>query len=615
MKTKLFLLTFVVFNLGLVYGQSFQDVTEAESEEEVNEICESLYLGFSGTPIEIENIINEIVNTAGVSNGGFELAQCSNINNAIAKMLTDKDGNEVRYIIYDAEWLQSFNKKTLTDWSGTFVLAHEIGHHLNGHSLNNGSSIPKFELEADYFAGRALANLGATLDETIAVMDDQPVKASYSHPARADRIKQARAGWKSITNKSLTITVKKEEVSEIAREIVAMIEEKLSSATTLSEEDLEKTIKQLELVRGPRYYKGYTEDIRYFEAVTLSGLNEPEQAMDSYINYLSIEGLKEEKRIAQISKLYAESPSKSTAFFANPLVVYNLSKVYYNNREYDNAISLGNQFLSRSEDDTKKSEVVKIIARSEFEKIENEMAELTPAESINEAKVHIQNLDFQKAFEILTPIAERNSSEAQYLLGTLYFDGNGVPADAAKAADLFAKAAQDNNSDAQLKLGLIYLDGIGVSKSLTNSRFWLEQASENNHPSAAAALLKLKFWEDAANKKREEAKKKEAKKEEDKKNEEVVEVEDVTETDSEVLAKTLVKAESYYNSGLLSDAFENYLIAAKKGNAKAQERVGWMYFKGKGVKKDKKLGIEWWKKSARQGNGTAISFLTRLGEW
>ena len=320
---------------------------------------------------------------------------------------------------------------------------------------------------------------------------------------------------------------------------------------------------------------------------------------------MSIENLNKEKRIAQISKLYAESNSKSTAFFANPLVVYNLSKVYYKNKEYDNAISLGNQFLSRSEDEVKQSEIVKIVARSEFEKIENDLGELTPAESISEAKINIQNIDFQKAYEILTPLADINNSEAQYLLGTLYFEGNGVPTDSAKAADLFAKAAQDNNSDAQLKLGLIYLEGIGVSKSLTNSRFWLEQASENNHPSASSALSKLKVSEDAEHRRKEEAKRVEE--------EEIVE--EVIETDAEVLAKTLVKAESYYNSGLLSDAFENFLIAARKGNAKAQERVGWMLFKGKGVKKDKDLGIEWWKKAARQGNGTAISFLTRLGEW
>jgi TPR repeat protein len=352
---------------------------------------------------------------------------------------------------------------------------------------------------------------------------------------------------------------------------------------------------------------------------------------------LSIEGLKEERRIEQISKLFVESPSKSTAFFANPIVVYNLSKIYYDNKEYNNAISTGNQFLTRSEDKTKQSEIVKIIARSEFEKIENEMAELSPAESLKEAKVYIQNLNYNPAIVLLEPLANRNNSEAQYLLGTLYYNGTGVAKDVAKAADLFAKAAQDNNVDAQLKLGIIYLEGVGVTKSLTNSRFWLEQASENKHPSAAAALDNLSSEEKAASraadkkKKEDEKKIEDAKKEADKKLEEeanikekeevILEVvedvkdEDIKGTDAEIIAMTLIKASSYYKGGLLTDAFNNYLIAAKKGNPVAQERIGWMYFKGKGVKKDKDLGIDWWKKAAQKGNGDAISYLTRLGEW
>ena len=382
MKVKLIVLTLLAINLCHVYGQSFQDVTAAESEDEINDLCASISLGFTSTPKEISNVIDEIVNTAGLTEGGFELAQCSNINNAIAKMLTDEEGNDVRYIIYDAEWLQSFNEDGLNDWSGKFVLAHEIGHHLNGHSLNNGSSNHQFELAADYFAGRALANLKATLAETLAVTEKMSTRATSSHPGRAERAAQAEAGWKSIENKTLTITVKQEDVSEIAREIVAMIEESLSKTTALTQTDYQIAIKRLEKVRGPNYYDGYTEDIRYLEAVALSGLTEPEKAMDSYINYLSIEGLEKEERIEQISKLFAKSPTKSTAFFTNPLVVYSLSKAYYKIKEYDNAISLGNQFLSRSEDEAKQLEVVKIIARSEFEMVESEMKELIESETI-----------------------------------------------------------------------------------------------------------------------------------------------------------------------------------------------------------------------------------------
>lgn len=587
--------------MGVSHAQNYQSVEEATSEAEIEEICRSVSVAFTSTPREIQKIVDQIVQTAGVANGGFELAQCSNIQNAVAKMVTNKNGDVVRYIIYDGAWLQSLVEETSNDWTGKFVLAHEIGHHLNGHSLNNGSSNHNYELEADYFAGRALANLGATLDETLAVTEEMAVKATFSHPARVDRAAQAEAGWKSVTNKELTIVVKDKEVSEIAKEIVSMIQEKLSNSASLTQEDYQKTLKQLRLVRGPKYYKGYTEDIRYLEAITLKGLNEDDKAMESYINYLSIEGLDKEERIKQIGTLYAESNSKQSAFFANPLVVYNLSKVYFKNKKYDKAISMGNQFLSRSEDPTRKTDIIEIVAKSEFEKIENEIADLTPDEAITQAKVHIQNLDYKKALELLSPVAAKNVSQAQYLLGTLHLEGKGVPTNAVQAADLFAKAAQNNNSDAQLKLGFLYMEGNGVSKSLENSKFWLTKAAESNHPDAAAALNTLKTLEDAVIRKKEEEK--------------AAEIEEIKETEAEILAKTLAKADTYFNNGLYSDAFENYLIAAKKGNASAQERVGWMYFKGKGVDKDKDLGIEWWRKAALQGNGTAISFLTRLGKW
>lgn len=601
MKTKLFLIALWICSLGISYAQNYQSVEEATSEDEIEEICRSVSVAFTSTPREIQKIVDQIVKTAGVANGGFELAQCSNIQNAVAKMVTNKKGDVVRYIIYDGAWLQSLVDETSNDWTGKFVLAHEIGHHLNGHSLNNGSSNHNYELEADYFAGRALANLGATLDETLAVTEEMNVKATFSHPARVDRAAQAKAGWQSITNKELTIVVKDEEVSEIAKKIVSMIHEKLSTPSSLTEEDYQKTIKQLRLVRGPKYYKGYTEDIRYLEAITLLGLKEEDKAMEAYINYLSIEGLDKEERIKQIGELYVESSSSQNAFFANPLVVYNLSKVYFKNKKYDKAITLGNQFLSRSEDPDKKTDIIEIVAKSEFEKIENEIAELTPSEALTQASVHIQNLDYKKAQELLKPLSNKNVSEAQYLLGILHLEGKGYPVDAVKAADLFATAAQSNNADAQLKLGYLYMEGNGVTKSLDNSRFWIGKAAEANHPDAASALNTLKSLEAAIERKKEEEK--------------IAEIEEIKETEAETMAKTLAKADTYFNNGLLSDAFENYLIAAKKGNAGAQERVGWMYFKGKGVKKDKDLGIEWWKKAAMQGNGTAISFLTRLGKW
>lgn len=63
------------------------------------------------------------------------------------------------------------------------------------------------------------------------------------------------------------------------------------------------------------------------------------------------------------------------------------------------------------------------------------------------------------------------------------------------------------------------------------------------------------------------------------------------------------------------DAYENFISAAKLGNAYAQEKVAWMLYKGKGVNKDKDAAMEWWRKAAKQGNIEAINILTRLGQW
>lgn len=59
----------------------------------------------------------------------FVLSPCSNINNVIA---TSFKG--VRYILYDKAFMQAINSRT-NNWSGLTILAHEVGHHINGHSL------------------------------------------------------------------------------------------------------------------------------------------------------------------------------------------------------------------------------------------------------------------------------------------------------------------------------------------------------------------------------------------------------------------------------------------------------------------------------------------------
>ena len=192
----------LLLSFSLVNAQQFQGVVAADTNEELDEICKDA-LSFTGTHKEINQSINEIVKTTGLNKNNFKFRECSNIENVIAKMITE-NGKEVRYIIYDAGFIQNLNNKTSSKWTGKFILAHEIGHHLLGHSLNNESSTHEFELEADYFAGRTLSILGASLEETLAITSILPERATNTHPARVDRAKKVEEGWESAKNNKNT---------------------------------------------------------------------------------------------------------------------------------------------------------------------------------------------------------------------------------------------------------------------------------------------------------------------------------------------------------------------------------------------------------------------------
>lgn len=75
-------------------------------------------------------------------------------------------------------------------------MAHEIGHHLSGHTITSGGSRPAIELEADKFSGYVLYRMGATQTAaTKAIMALVGEKGSHTHPGRAERADAIRQGW------------------------------------------------------------------------------------------------------------------------------------------------------------------------------------------------------------------------------------------------------------------------------------------------------------------------------------------------------------------------------------------------------------------------------------
>jgi hypothetical protein len=136
-----------------------------------------------------ESVVKDIMSVIGLK-ANFEL-RAANVPNAAAVILKSK-----RYILYNPKFMNEINEATGSNWAAISILAHEIGHHLNGHTLDNVGSRPDTELEADEFSGFVLRRMGASLADAQAVMGlIASIKGSHSHPAKKDRLTYIESGW------------------------------------------------------------------------------------------------------------------------------------------------------------------------------------------------------------------------------------------------------------------------------------------------------------------------------------------------------------------------------------------------------------------------------------
>ncbi len=156
---------------------------------------------FSGEPVtadlyefkssnEANGVIRQIMEVVGLK-PRFEI-KAANVDNAAAVIYDNK-----RYILYSQNFISQIHRATQTDWAAISILAHEIGHHLNGHTLDHGGSRPSSELEADEFSGFVLRKMGASLPDAQAAMRVlAQEKGSYTHPGKSARLEAIAVGWK-----------------------------------------------------------------------------------------------------------------------------------------------------------------------------------------------------------------------------------------------------------------------------------------------------------------------------------------------------------------------------------------------------------------------------------
>jgi len=164
--------------------------------------------------------------------------------------------------------------------------------------------------------------------------------------------------------------------------------------------------------------------------------------------------------------------------------------------------------------------------------------------------------DYKKSVYWWKRAAEQGDIEAQFNLGMMHAKGQGVPQDYKHAIYWYKKAAAKGYAKAQNNLGLMYYTGQGVAQDYKQAAYWLTKAAEQGF-SDAQFNLGLRYNE------------------------------------GQGVAQDYKQAMYWWQK------------AAEQGHAEAQYNLGWMYDNGQGVTKNHKKAVYWWKKAAEEGDISA----------
>ena len=241
-------------------------------------------------------------------------------------------------------------------------------------------------------------------------------------------------------------------------------------------------------------------------------------------------------------------------------------------------------------------------------------------------------LSAQDDLDTVRQAAEQGDAEAQYNLGVICNNGEGVPQDDAEAVRWFRLAAEQGYAKAQVELGYRYRWGLGVPSDDAEAGRWLRLAAEQGHAKAQIEMA-LSYSQDDAEAVRWvrlAADQGDAEAQYNlgsrlyangqghrvlKDNTEAVKwyrlaADQGFARSSSRSSKTLgiMYAVAQFGQGVSSRTMPKwYRLAAEQGDASAQFNLGIMYANGQGVLKDDAEAMRWYRLAAEQGDAVRSS--------
>ena len=441
---------------------------------------------------EARGIINEISDIVGLK-PNFDV-KVANVPNAAAVV---EEGQ--RYIFYSQHFMTQINQSSGREWAGITILAHEVGHHLQGHTLRAGGSRPSLELEADEFSGFVVGLMGGTLDNASSAVNELASESgSATHPSKSARLEAIAVGWEKankrrnsphtvnplIPNEDGTIELAQVPVARSPDEGAAPIHAcDLLAAYPRDPDKVAPGVEKVQIESGAiarcqEAVRDFPDEIRFKAQLGRS--------------------LVDAKRYSEAAPILLDAASKGSTLAQS---------------------TLGGLFIYGN---------------------------------------GVQK-DYKEALKWHKSALKKNFDYSQASIAWMYMNGQGLEQDYSKAFDLFQKAANQGYSFAEGYMGYIYFYGLGAEIDYNRAEFWLRKASDKDDTHGQTLLGWL-----------------------------------------------------YSQQGNEKDAFYWTKKAAEKGDAYAENNLGWFYQQGIGANKNRNLAIDWYKKSAAQGNIQAVENLKNL---
>ena len=107
-----------------------------------------------------------------------------------------------------------------------------------------------------------------------------------------------------------------------------------------------------------------------------------------------------------------------------------------------------------------------------------------PAGPPEDAAAAYASRDYATALRLYRSLADQGDAVAQFTLGTMYTNGQGMPPDNVAAAKFYRLAAEQGHAKAQDYLGVMYVGGWGVPKDDVLAYMWFNLSAAQDDTEA-----------------------------------------------------------------------------------------------------------------------------------